>query len=254
MKYCFLIFLCTLMTPLFSETPNIAPLQSAMKAYDEAQKNPQDREKLLNEALKTYLTYETKNASPELLANVGDIYFYLGDFGMAIAYYRRAEYLLPRDPTIQKNLSLALHSANVTGLQIERPLADAAGLLFLSPYEKQLFLLGALSLTFILFSLNLWLPSFGFKRIFQLVSVLTSLLFIAVFWYSVFLPPRAVVVKACPLKMTSQVSSQNDVVTSVRPGEMVEIVTIDPSHVWVQVRTVTQSVGYISWDAIREIS
>jgi uncharacterized protein YgiM (DUF1202 family) len=48
------------------------------------------------------------NASPALLFNLGNAYFKNGQIGRAIAAYRQAEQIDPRDPDIRANLKFAL--------------------------------------------------------------------------------------------------------------------------------------------------
>jgi tetratricopeptide (TPR) repeat protein len=60
-------------------------------------------------------------ASPALLFNLGNAYFKTGQIGRAIAAYREAEQLAPRDPDIRANLKFALgavpgNNARVSGL------------------------------------------------------------------------------------------------------------------------------------------
>lgn len=46
-------------------------------------------------------------AAPEVLFNLGNTCFRLGQVGKAVSHYRRAQYALPRDPDLRANLAIA---------------------------------------------------------------------------------------------------------------------------------------------------
>ena len=111
----------------WTEQPRV---ESATDAYLAALHTtvPEERQQLLNQALSIYLSSSPDHPSGKLLNNIGNIYFTLGNYGMAICYYRRAAAQMPRDGAIQKNLKAAVSRAGVASLQQDRPLYDAIGL------------------------------------------------------------------------------------------------------------------------------
>jgi tetratricopeptide (TPR) repeat protein len=67
----------------------------------------------LNSAINHYETLvKQKQVSPALYFNLGNAYFKMGHVGQAIAYYRLAQELAPRDSDIANNLQMARTRAN----------------------------------------------------------------------------------------------------------------------------------------------
>ena len=243
-----LIVLCLSFFALaYAVSPEVPHVEVAAEKYLAAEKaaSPEERERLLNEALAIYLVYAKSHPSGMLLNNIGNVYFYLGDYGMAICYYQRAELLMPRDPRIQKNLHIAISQADVVNFQQERPIADALGFRWCSPLERALCAIGAIAVTLIFFSLNLWLPSFGFVWLWRMSAVLTLAFLSALVWYALVVPVQAVVLKAAPLRASSETVFTEPTLTTVRPGEVVDVVGTDESHHWVRVRTQAQTTGFL---------
>lgn len=74
---------------------------------------------------------DTGRASSALLFNLGNAYFKNGQIGRAIAAYRQAEQLNPRDPDIRANLKFALNAVPGNNLRAS-PLDRALRLLTLN--------------------------------------------------------------------------------------------------------------------------
>lgn len=243
-----ILLCCAFFSYCLAQTPSPIPrveLGNEKYLAGERATSPEERQQLFNEALAIYLASAENHPSGMLLNNIGSIYFYLGDFGTAIGYYRRAAVLMPREALIQKNLRVALSCADVTQLQQERPLVDALGIRWCSPLERGSVALGAIAITLVFFSLNLWLPSFGFSWLWRAAACLTAALLVSLTWYALFVPPQAVVVKAAPLRASSEMAFTETAVTTVRPGEVVEVLGTDASHHWVRVKTASQTTGYL---------
>ena len=136
-------------------------LEDAMDAYSRAEQSTvrTEKEELYNKALTIFLGHAKVEPSGKLLYNIGTTYMQLGDYGSAIAFFRRAEVLMPRDTALELNLERAISLADVRGYQIEYPVTGAIFFRWCSPFERELLFLGGVALSFILFSLNLWLPS-----------------------------------------------------------------------------------------------
>ena len=242
------VLLTSILACFVLASPAEAPrLEMASEKYIAAERSttPEEREQLFNESLTIYLSYAKEHPSGMLLNNIGNIYFYLGDFGLAISYYRRAAVLMPRDSVIQKNLHLVLDRAGVASLQQERPLSDALGFRWCSPLERVALGMGAIAMTLVFFSLNLWLRSFGFSWLWRISAIVTVAFLGACAWYDLVVPQQAVVVKAAPLRASSDAPFTEPAVTTVRPGETVEVLGTDASRHWIRVRTASKATGYL---------
>lgn len=229
---------------LTASLPAVSSLEEAMSNYTKAEQSEKadERKELFNKALATFLSID--NPSGQLLCNIGNIYFYLGDDGTSIAYYRMAERLIPNDPSLEKNLHIALETAEVSRLQIERPLEDFLGFRWISVFERRLLALGAIGITLVLFSFNVWFPRLGFCWPWRLFGGATALFLLLLWLYAFFVPARAVVIHASSLRVSSGFSSK-ETVTTVRPGEMVEVLASASDKDWVRVRTSFGVTGYL---------
>lgn len=241
-----IFFWCLLPLGCFGE--DSAPLPSIETAQEHYMAGvrattPEGRAQHFNDALAIYLPYLKRDPSGMVLNNVGNIYFSLGDFGTAVCYYRRAATLMPRDDRVRNNLRLALSRAEI--VQQERPLADVLGLRWCSPLERTGLIIGAIAVTLVFFSLNLWLPGFGFFWLWRVSAALTGAVLAALMWYVLFIPPQAVVVRAAPLRASSETAFTEPSVTTVRPGEVVDVLGTAEQREWVRVRTASQVTGYL---------
>ena len=220
-------------------------LDEAMEKYAkaEASRDRAEREKLFNESLKLLLSESQTLSSGKLFYNIGNIYAYLGEYGSAIAFYRLAENLMPRDQSLRINLQKVVDLAEVKGFQIEYPVIDAICLRKLSFTERELLLLASAAFALVFFSLNLWFPFVGFKWFSRLALGSTLLIISFLMCYYYFVPPRAVVLKATGLRLTEK--SQNAPLFTLHPGEMVEILDMQDQNDLVRIRTATSIRGYL---------
>lgn len=242
------LFVCLLFG--FSGICMGASLEEAFDKYSKAENSSDHatREALFNEALKTFLTEAATHPSGAIFYDIGNIYAYLGDYGLALAFYRKAECLIPRDRALQLRINKVVDLANVDGYQITYPVADAIGFRWLSPGERSLLLLGLATFSFVLFSLNLWFPFVGFKWVSRLSIGCTLLLLLLLGAYYFFIPPRAVVIQAQGLKLTPMSSTESGFV--LHPGEMVELLDTPDKKGLIHVRTATSLMGYLPGEAI----
>jgi tetratricopeptide (TPR) repeat protein len=231
---------------------SIQPIEVAVQEQNAASftTSQQEKQHLLNSALGIYQEHAKDHPSGMLLSNMGSIYFSLGEFGTAIAYYHQAQALRPRDPSIQQNLRVAVSQAGVEHLQQERPLTDFLGFRWCSAVERSALALGAIAFTFIFYSLNLWLPLVGFRLIWRIAAICTLLLFCSLVWYNLFVPQQAVVLRATPLRPSVEASSEELGLPTIRAGEVVEVLESDTASGTTKVQTASEAIGYIPRDDI----
>jgi hypothetical protein len=204
-----------------------------------------ERQHLLNSALATYLEYAKDSPSGMLLNNIGSVYFSLGEFGTAIAYYRQALALLPRDVSIQQNLQIAATQAGVEHLQQDRAMTDLFGLRWCSPAERSIFIMGAIAFSFVFLSLHLWFPFVGFLWIGRIAATGTALLLSSLIWYTLFVPQQAIIVHATPLRTSLEAAPGEPSLPAIRAGEVVEVLESDALSDTTRVQTASEAIGYI---------
>jgi len=232
-------FVCSILCATDAQT------QVGVEQYAAAlrEENPDARSRLLNEALEVFLTHEGKKPSGQLLYNIGNCSFHLGDLGSSIAYYRRAEVQLPRSHRVIKNLTIALQRAEVEGKQIYAPMADFLGARWLSPFERGLVSIGLIAATLLFFSLHLWLPRCGFRWVWRMSALITAVFLINLSVYALFMPLRAVVVRESPLQMSVDPDAES--LSRLSPGEMVSVVSYHADGQLVEVQTAMDVRGYL---------
>jgi tetratricopeptide (TPR) repeat protein len=248
--FCLFFFLATI--PLHG----LEPIEVAVQEQNAASSasTQQEKQRLLNSALTVYLGYAQDRPSGMLLSNIGSVYFSLGEFGAAIAYYQQAHSLLPRDRSIQQNLRIAATQASVEHLQQEHPMTELFGLRWCSPDERSALAIGAIVFCFIFYSLNLWLPFVGFRLIWRIAAICTALLLSSLAWYTLFVPQRAVVLHATPLRPSPEASAAEPGLPTIRAGEVVEVLESNPSFDATRVQTASEAVGYIPRNNIYFVS
>lgn len=246
----FFLYVAVLVPLVFSSSCFCSDLDDAMEKYIQAEQATVrvEKESLLNEALKVFLSYANEDPSGNLLYNIGSLYAQLGDYGMAIAFFRKAEKLIPRDTALQVNMARVIDLAHVNGYQIEYPVIDAICFKWCSPLERKLFLVGGAAFAFLFFSLNLWLPMTGFRWLSRFAMGCTLLLSLLFLSHHYLLPPRAVVVKTSALRVAE--ADANGAKLILHPGEMVEILYFGGKNDPVRVRTATALSGYLPRDVL----
>ena len=160
----FLLLLLLSTGSLFCQTLQPVYQDEGYEKYLEGEraKTPEERKKAFNDALASYLQLELKHPSGYYLYDIANCYYQLGEYGLAILYYYKAERKLPRDPKIQYNLSQALIKA---GLQAQPNTISNYVLFFhkkLSFYERELLVLAFALFTFVFGSLAVWLMQKAF--------------------------------------------------------------------------------------------
>ena len=239
-----IVFCLLAATPLCGLQPIEVAVQEQHAAISAP--TPQEKQRFLNSALAIYLEYAQDNPSGMLLSNIGSVYFSLGEFGTAIAYYRQAQSLLPRSTAIQQNLQLAVTQALVEPFQQRRPMTDLIGLQWCSPAERSAIAAGAIAFSVVVFSLDLWFPLVGFLFVWRTAALCTTLLLSSLAWHTLFVPQQATVMRATILRPSPEASSAEPGLPTIRAGEVVEVLESDLLSCTTRVQTASESIGYLS--------
>jgi FOG: TPR repeat len=186
--------------------------------------------------------------SVALYYNLGNAYFKSGQIGKAIAFYREAKNLTPRDPDIRANLQFARN-------QIQGPtLAPGRAQRVLSKLtlnEWTLLAAAALWLCFVILALRQWRPTL--KRPLQLyfsaAAIATILLFgcVAISWLenrstrTAIVISRDVPVRRGPLEESAAAFTVHD-------GS--ELRVLDQNNEWLQVTTDPSRIGWLRRDQV----
>lgn len=248
---CFLVALCACLWFGIAGAQE-SLLQQADEAYHSGERASTiaEREAAFNRALLLYTELEEKNhpvyGNGKLYFNIGNSYFQLGQYPLAIVYYYRALALDPRSETIANNLHLAQAKLGIN-VSEETSLFDKLFFFhtkFSLPERLQaLFVLGLVLL--LLLSFYLWRGSHGIKTAIKWIGCAWLLMLLSVGYTRYFSPVEAVVVDPTVLyrdagEQYAKVSDQ-----PVLPGSKVRIIDSSQEGNWLKVITSQGTVGYL---------
>ncbi len=148
-----LLFVCAL--HVRAQSP-VSDFEAANKLYYEAQ--------FTNAASAYEKMIQSGQHAPSLYFNLGNAWFKSGQIGRAIAAYRHAEQLTPRDPDVRANLQFARNQAQGPSFSTNR---WQRGLSKLTLNEWTLLASGSIWVLFILLAALQWRPQWkhGFRSL-----------------------------------------------------------------------------------------
>ncbi len=234
------ILLFFLLSTCFSLFGTIS--EEAEKAYlqGETAKNYAERREAFNQALSLYSALPA--SSGRILYNLGNCYYHLGEYGMAIWYYRRAAKYIPGEERLRVNLNAALRMAgiskSVSEITKER--------IFFFHYrwtekQKDRFLSVSCVLAF------LFLVGFGkrYRRVGQFFLAVSVLFGISLYLSS--FPPRkrGVLLQAVSLRCDrGEHYSRIDDIPEFA-GKRITVLEMIPENPWIKVKTEEGKTGYV---------
>lgn len=207
-----------------------------------------------NNALLFYLQTAQERPSGKLLYNIGNCYYQLGEYGLAILYYNRALKELPRNKTILHNLEITKRKV---GSEVE-PKSYVGNFFlyfhrYLSIYERELVIIGLSILAFVFASLNIYIPSSTFQKMCLWLLGIAIAFLISIFWTSYFSTPEAIVIRSTPLYAGAgpqYVTIKGKIATQ---GAKIEILEVENGGNWLKIKLPTGEEGYISKEYCRTI-
>jgi len=224
---------------LFAADPT-ADFAAANKLYAEGK---------FSDAANTYENIlQTGGLSPALLFNYANAEFKVGNLGRAIAAYRQADLLAPRDAEIRANLQFVRNQVQGSTVS-ERRWQEWLGQLTLN--EWTLLAVGAFWLTFILLALRQVRPALGMKLkgVTSLFAILTVLSSAALAWQVVkhFSGQTAVVVLS---EVTARSGPFDEAQSAFTAHDGAELAVMDRHGDWLQVN---DGAGKIGWLAVKQV-
>jgi tetratricopeptide (TPR) repeat protein len=182
-------------------------------------------------------------ASPNLLFNYGNVEFKAGNLGKAIAAFRRAELLAPRDSEIRANLAFVRNQ--VQGGTVRESFWQS-WLGNLSLNEWTVFAALAFWLTFLLLAAKQIRPAFAAKLkgvtwIFAALTIFSGTI-LGVQAANHFSKPTGVVVSA---NVTARSGPFNDAQSAFTARDGAELFVLDRRDDWVQVADGSGKIGWL---------
>ena len=215
------------------------------------------RASAFNSALTEFSLIESSSSTDfstgKLYYNIGNTYFQLEDYPLAILYYSKAQVLMPNSKELENNLSLARSKLSLP------PHKNSSWLnvLLLDPWiplprRIQLFTL-LVTLTALLYSLFIWKGGKSVKSAAICLSLLTALTLINLAAARYLSPIEAVVTKPAFLRQNSGASYPKVENIPLIAGSTVEVIELSDDKKWVKIILEEGTIGFVPTDTIRLI-
>jgi len=188
--------------------------------------------------------------SSALYFNLGNAQFKAGELGQAIAAYRQAEQLAPRDPDVRANLQFARnHAGNVASV---KPGLAQRALSRLTLDEWTRLAATAVSGWFILLALGQWRPAWRAALWgCVLLAGLAAILFIAGTAADRILNPAGVSAVVITPEATVRTGPLDDAQTSFTARDGAELTVLDEREDWLQVVNGARQSGSVKRAAVK---
>lgn len=217
------------------------------------------RKQAFNSALEEYLDleqdYNPQFGTGRLYYNIGNTYFQLEEYPLAVLYFLRAQALMPREEKVQQNLEITQDKLN---LAKPAPANAFSNVFFFHsrlslPERLQLFF--GLSLFTLLFtSAFLWLNNRWIKNGIFLSLALTACMLLSLGYSRYISPIEAVIVRSTDLYRDAgkQYARANE--QPLPAGSQVEVLDSQINGKWFKVRLANNDLGFIPDDAVRLVA
>lgn len=227
------------------------PFSEGQKVYQEGEKSItlKERKKLFNEALSHFQQVEC--AHPHHLYNLGNCYYQLSEYGLALWYYERALKEDPRNSKIQANLLL-------TQQKLKRQSSKKSTYLSkwtpkLKPFEKMLLFYALMFLAFVFSSIWIWTSSPKLKKASQWVSF-SYLAFIGYLAFTFFFPKKEALIIQ-PTLLRRDAAKHYEAISKVpqSAGQKVRLLELSEDKKWVKIKGSKGLEGYVPIEKIRAL-
>lgn len=233
-------------------------LAEAFLAYQDGEKaqNVSQRAASFNKALSIYTNLEDR-FSPnygdgKLYYNIGNSYFQLGQYPLAVFYYYRTLNLDPGDERTEKNLNIALEKLNIPYRNKNSVFID----IFFFHYKislpnrlRLIFIFCTLSV--ILFSVFIWNRNKLIKYFSIIITLIAAILLFSVLYTQFLTPSEAVIVKSTSLYRDAGMQYARVQEEPILSGSKVEVLEILENGKWLKIITETGKVGYIPQESVK---
>ena len=231
-----LLFLCA---PHVRAQSPVSDFEAANKLYYEAQ--------FTNAAAAYEKTIQSGQHTPALYFNLGNAWFKSGQVGRAIAAYRHAEQLTPRDPDVRANLQFARSQAQAPSFS---PNAWQRWLSKLTLNEWTLLTTGSVWLWFLLLAALQWRPQWknSFRSVLFALAAASLVLCgcLAAALYEDGLQTAVVIAREAVVRHGPLDESQNSF--AVHDGA--ELRVLDRKDDWLLVTTDPRRIGWLRRDQV----
>jgi tetratricopeptide (TPR) repeat protein len=256
--FVFLGLLAMLLTSLLVKMNDVR-LQQAEDSYHkgEAAKTISERKEGFNEALELFLKLDAEYlphfGTGRLDYNIGNTYFQLEEYPLAILYYKKAENLMPRSELVKRNLSQAenkigLHEENKHGILDTLLLKPYLSL----PERLQLFFIFSL-FTLIFTSAWLWTKNQWFSKSAVLFLIPAFLLLLNLTFSYYFSPVHGVLIQSAELRRDAGMQFAKVSEQPILAGTTLEVTGTSMNGRWLRVVLPNGEFGFVPIESLKLI-
>lgn len=214
-----------------------------------------ERKDAFNNALDTYLRLDARHqpyfGNGKLYYNLGNTYYQLEEYPLAIWSYSKALTLMPRHKNLEENLQQARQLAGVSETSLPSFFEQFFDY-FSLPERLQLILL-FLSLSFLLFSGSIWLNKTWMKYLGSFFFILL-LTFLASVFYTQFIDPtEAIILQGTSLYRDAGAHYAKVKEEPLMPGSKVKVLQVVRGGRWIKIMTSDGILGYVPYENLRVI-
>lgn len=235
-------------------------IQNADQSYLQGERSQTvaERKAEFNKALETYLkmeeSYDPSFGNGKFYYNIGNTYFQLQEYPLAILYYYKALRLSPGNPRASHNLDVALAKLDLKPAVHTSTLRNLFFFYYrLSlPVRLQFFFFLAL-IAFGAFSVHLWYPSMRWKIAGGIFGVLAATMLLGFAYGYFFENSEAVVMKSTFLYRGAGNYFTKVVEEPLRAGNKVVVYQSEDDGRWFKVEDAQGNMGYVPYESLRLI-
>lgn len=231
------------------------PLEEAYQAYvtGEQAQTVADRKKQFNKSLELYSQVEANHQNDgRLYYNIGNTYFQLEEYPLAIYNYYRAQSLRPTDDKIQQNLQIALEKAGVkqeNSDSIFRQIFYPHFNLSLANRLQLFFFSGLTLLGFI--SAYIWYKQSWLWNFIILSGLICGFFLVSTLYSRYVTPLEGVIVKSALLYRDAGTEYARVKEEPVVGGSKVEVIEVLSNGEWLKIKTADGTLGYVPQKTIK---
>lgn len=244
---------------LFLFNPAGAQLSKAEQFYSQGEngKTIAERTEAFNQALALYLNLEKEyspiNGNGKLYYNIGNTYYQLSEYPLAIFYYYQSQLLMPRSEQTVQNLKLALSKIGLPPPSSRD--SPFSNIFFFHVYfslpERMQFFAVAACMTLIFASLYIWLEWKKLKLLIGAALIISIVFFCSICYSKYLAPAEAVVIQASSLYRDAGDQYAKVQKDPVQSGTKVEVLAVQRNGAWLKVLTSDGMLGYLPQKNLR---
>lgn len=217
-----------------------------------------ERKEAFNHALELYSqldeAFSPRFGTGKLDYNIGNTYFQLEEYPLAILHYYRAQFLMPRNEAVLRNLAMAQQKL---GLRIPFE-SSAFDKIFFFHYSfslpERLQMFFVLGLTLLLLGVVfLWNPIVWLKRLMIIVTVCTAALFLSVQYTHYLSIVEGVMMHTSILYSDAGLQYDKIKGAPIPAGAKVHVLNADQEGTWLKIMSPDGTIGFVKQDVIRII-